>query len=255
MHQERAPTERDDVPPVPTDSPPDVIGPPGPEGNGPAGEGDNGSARDGPDTTLGGAVAPRRKRSFWRELPILIAIAFVIALVVKTFIVQAFYIPSGSMEPTLDIGDRVLVEKISYRLGGPGRGDVVVFERDVVSPVPHEDEPFWTDAINAFKGLFGFPTGSQQDFIKRVVAVEGDRIEGKDGAVFLNGKKLDEPYLAEGVETSPFPMVEVGEDEVFVMGDNRSNSDDSRNFGPIPVDSVIGHAVLLVWPPGSIDTL
>jgi signal peptidase I len=199
---------------------------------------------------------PKKKRSFWRELPVLIVVAFVIALVVKSFLLQAFFIPSGSMEPTLGVGDRVLVEKVTYRFGEPHRGDVVVFEREqVVGLEEEEDGSFLEDIADAFRGLFGFPTGSSQDFIKRVIAVEGDRIEGRNGRVFVNGEPIDEPYLPKGVETSPFPAVEVGEDEIFVMGDNRQNSDDSRSFGPIPENSVVGHAFVLVWPPGSVDTL
>jgi len=207
-----------------------------------------------PDETQ--AETPTKKRSFWRELPVLIVVAFVIALIVKSFLVQAFYIPSGSMEPSLEIGDRVLVEKVSYRFGDPGRGDVVVFEREAaVGPEADDDDSFLQGIADAFRGLFGFPTGGTQDFIKRVIAVEGDRIEGRNGRVFVNNEEIDEPYLPEGTETSPFAPVEVGADELFVMGDNRGNSDDSRSFGTIPEDSVVGHAFLLVWPPGSFDTL
>jgi signal peptidase I len=199
---------------------------------------------------------PERKRhSFWRELPVLLVIAFIVALIIKTFVLQAFYIPSASMEPTLVEGDRVLVEKITYRFGEPGRGDVLVFEKDVFGPVPEEDESFWNDIVDAFRGLFGFPTGSSQDFIKRVIGVEGDTIEGRGGDVYVNGEKINEPYLPEGTETSPFGPVEIPEGEVFVMGDNRANSDDSRNFGPVAVDSIVGHAFLLIWPPSDFDTL
>jgi signal peptidase I len=85
--------------------------------------------------------------------------------------------------------------------------------------------------------------------------VEGDTVEGKDGRVYVNGDPIDEPYLPDGSETAPFGPVDVGEDEVFVMGDNRSNSDDSRNFGPVPADSIVGHAFLLIWPPADFATL
>ncbi|HEY7876015.1 MAG TPA: signal peptidase I [Actinomycetota bacterium] len=198
----------------------------------------------------------KRRRSFWRELPVLIVIAFVVALLIKTFVLQAFYIPSASMEPTLMVGDRVLVEKVGYRFGSAGHGDVVVFERDLPTAVPlEEDEPFWTDIVDGIKGLFGFPTGDSQDFIKRVIAVGGDTIEGREGKVFLNGEELAEPYLPPGTETSSFGPVEVPDGEIFVMGDNRGNSDDSRSFGPISESKVIGHAFLLVWPPGDFDTL
>ena len=201
---------------------------------------------------------PKKKRhSFWRELPVLVVIAVVVALLIKTFLLLAFYIPSASMEPTLVEGDRVLVEKLSYRWGEPERGDVVVFEKEFGMPIlaEEEDDPFWEDIGSALKGLFGFPTGGTQDFIKRVMAVEGDTIEGREGRVFVNGEPVDEPYLAEGTETSPFGAVEIPKDMIFVMGDNRGNSDDSRAFGPIPVDEVVGHAFLLLWPPSDFDTL
>ena len=207
-----------------------------------------------PDTEV--SSPPKKHRSFWRELPVLIVIAFVAALLIKTFLLQAFYIPSPSMEPTLVLGDRVLVEKVSGWFGDPSRGQVVVFEKDLPSlgSTPR-DEPFWTDIANAFRGLFGFPTGSSQDFIKRVIAVGGDTVEGRDGRVFVDGVPIAEPYLAAGTQTGNFAPVTVPEGKLFVMGDNRLNSDDSRSFGPIDSDSVVGHAVLLIWPPGDLGTL
>ena len=197
-----------------------------------------------------------KKHSFLRELPVLIVVAFVVALLIKTFLLQAFYIPSASMEPTLVEGDRVLVEKVSYRLGGPKRGDVVVFEKDLVVPgAVEEDGSFATKIGDSFRGLFGFPTGTEQDFIKRVMAIGGDKIEGRDGDVYVNDELVEEPYLTEGQQTSPFGPAEIPEGKIFVMGDNRNNSDDSRNFGPIDADAVVGHAFLLIWPPRDFDTL
>ena len=207
---------------------------------------------------MGGKDPEERHRPFWRELPVLILIAFGIALLVKSFLLQAFFIPSASMEPTLKIGDRVLVEKVGYRFGGPGRGDVVVFEKDIPQiqgQAESEDEPIWEDVANAFRGLFGFPTGDSQDFIKRVIAVEGDTIAGRQGRVFVNGEAIDEPYLPDGTETSPFHPVKVKEDHIFVMGDNRGNSDDSRNFGAVHEDTVVGKAFILIWPPADFGTL
>jgi signal peptidase I len=195
--------------------------------------------------------APRKKRSFWKELPVLVVIAFVIALLIKSFIVQAFFIPSASMEPTLKVGDRVLVEKISGYFGDPERGDVVVFEREVgnMGALEAEEPSTFTKIVDAFRGLFGFPTSGSQDFIKRIIAVEGDTIRASRGVVYLNNSPLEEDYLPEGTETSDFSRVEVGKDEIFVMGDNRANSDDSRSIGPIPESDVVGRAFLLIWPP------
>lgn len=202
-----------------------------------------------------------KKRSFWKELPVLIIVAFAVALLVKTFLLQAFYIPSASMEPTLIEGDRVLVEKVSYWWGEPVRGQVVVFEREITGPdfvTPEEEEEsgnVFSDIATAFKELFGFPTGDEQDFIKRVVAVGGDRVEGRNGEIYVNGERVDEPFLEPGDGTTEFPPVTVPEDMLFVMGDNRNNSDDSRNFGPIPEDSVVGHAFVLIWPPADFGGL
>lgn len=200
---------------------------------------------------------PKKKRSFWKELPVLIFVAFLVALLIKTFLLQAFFIPSASMEPTLKVGDRVLVEKVSDWWGSPARGDVVVFEREVgaMGAIEEPDEPFWTDIGNAFRGLFGFPTAGSQDFIKRVIAIEGDVIRADEGIVYVNGEPIEEPYLPEGTQTSDFGRVDVGPNEIFVMGDNRANSDDSRSFGPIPESTVVGEAFILVWPPADFGTV
>lgn len=202
------------------------------------------------------AARPERHRPFWRELPLLVLIAFIVALLIKTFVLQAFFIPSASMEPTLREGDRVIVEKVGYRFGEPERGDVVVFERDLgVDGAPVPDEPFWIDIVDAMRSLFGFPTGTEQDFIKRVVAVGGDTIQGIEGRLVVNGQTIEEPYLPEGSVISDFGPVEIPDGSVFVMGDNRSNSDDSRSFGPVAIDQIVGRAFLLLWPPSDFGTL
>ncbi|MPZ70731.1 MAG: signal peptidase I [Actinobacteria bacterium] len=198
----------------------------------------------------------KRKRPFWVELPLLVVIAFVVALIIKTFLLQAFYIPSVSMVSTLHVGDRVLVEKVSYRFHEPRRGDVVVFERDAAPGFESEDDgSFMTDVTDAFKGLFGFPTGGNEDFIKRVIAVEGDSIECRDGEVMVNGETIDEPYLDEGIVTSSFTKTVVPEGMIFVMGDNRMDSQDSRSYGPIQMEKVIGNAFVIVWPFSNLGGL
>ena len=205
------------------------------------------------------SAKPRRKRPFWREFPVLIVIAFAIALLIKTFMLQAFFIPSASMAPTLREGDRVLVEKLSYLLGEPGRPDVVVFERDLpgLTGSDAEDESVFSDITNAFRELFGFPTGTTEDYIKRVIAVGGDTVEGREGQVLVNGEVIDEPYLPDDVRfaTQPFNPIHVPEGTIFVMGDNRNASDDSRSFGPIETDSVIGRAFVVLWPPSDFSGL
>ena len=201
-------------------------------------------------------LVPKHK-PFWRELPVLIVIAFAVALILKSFVLQAFYIPSASMEETLQIGDRVLVEKLSFRLHDPGHGDVVVFEKDLNAALrpPAPDSSVFGKITDSFKGLFGFPTGDAQDYIKRVIGVPGDVVEGRNGRVLVNGKLIEEPYLQEGVQTSEFGPVKVPDEEIFVMGDNRTNSADSREFGPVPINTVVGRAFLLIWPPTDFDTL
>lgn len=151
-----------------------------------------------------------------------------IALLVEAFLIQAFWIPSPSMAPTLEVGDRVLVNKLSYRLHDVHRGDVVVFERP-------------PDASN------GEGDGIK-DLIKRVVAIGGDTVEARDGVVFVNGQILDEPYLEPGTSTNDLERQTIPADHVFVMGDNRTNSQDSRIFGAIAEDDIVGRAFVRVLP-------
>jgi signal peptidase I len=171
------------------------------------------------------------------EWAAVIAGAFLVAFVVRTTLAQAFWIPSPSMEPTLHEGDRVLVNKLSYRLHDVNRGDIIVFERpeEAASANPQDDI---------------------KDLIKRVVGLPGDTIEARaDGVVYINDRRLNEPYLPSGTRTGNLPRQEVPEGHVFVMGDNRNNSSDSREFGAVDEDLIVGRAFMRIYPLGDIGGL
>lgn len=191
-------------------------------------------------------------RRLLREIPLLIVIAATIAFVLKTFVAQAFYIPSPSMVPQLQINDRVVVSKLAYRVHEPNRGDIVVFDCPPRAACNHAAPPSNPVAgVVRFLGeAVGLVQPSTEEWIKRVVALPGETVEGRAGAVWIGGKRLVEPYLPEGVATSDFPPQVVPAGHVWVMGDNRANSSDSRRVGPISADSIVGRAVLTVWPPG-----
>ena len=189
--------------------------------------------------------AEEPKRSFLSELPFLLLAALVVAVVIKTFVVQPFYIPSGSMIPTLLIDDRVMVSKVSYLWGGPERGDVIVFENPYA---PEIDESFPEAVVRSTLEALGIRTSANDDLIKRVVALGGETIEIRDNTLFIDGVPLDEPYLQPGVAMGNFGPREIAPDELFMMGDNRNESSDGRVFGPIPRDDVIGKAVFRIWP-------
>jgi signal peptidase I len=188
--------------------------------------------------------------SFLRELPVLIVLAIALAILLKTFVVQAFYIPSGSMEPALDPGDRVLVNKAFYE---PTRGDVIVFadpkdgrstDRGIVDGFLH-----WLS-----EGI-GFARPEHEDFIKRVIGLPGEVVEIRRHVVYIGPRPLREPYLTRDARASmaDFGPVTVPEGALFVMGDNRANSNDSRaSLGFVPVDKVIGRAFVLIWPPSRV---
>jgi len=245
----------------------------------PAGDGGTGTAADGgAEAAAGGSGAGtaagggkpagagrqpvrrrRRRRSFWKELPILIAVALLLAVVIKTFALQAFFIPSGSMENTLEINDRVLINKLVYDLRGVHRGDIVVFDGNGSwdpGTVPSTN-PFSQFASN-FASMFGF--GHPDNiYVKRVIGLPGDRVACCDakGRVTVNGVALNESsYLYPGdvPSQSRFNIV-VPAGQLWVMGDNRSISADSRDHmgdpggGTIPENAVLGRAFIIIWPP------
>lgn len=205
------------------------------------------------------------------ELPMLILAAFVIAVVIKTFLIQAFYIPSESMQPALQPGDRVLVEKISYRLHDPNRGDMVVFEKSVFGVA--SDVPWYADVTNFLRELLGLPIGEEEDYIKRIVAVGGDaiRYSGSPRRLVINGDVVPQPFIRGGRDRFSSSLTAqdcqrlrmrpseggclVPAGKVFVMGDNRGDSEDSRILGPIDEDRIVGRAFLIIWPPGSVGGL
>ena len=209
----------------------------------------------GSGTTAARNPRGRAKKSALRSLidwVVVIGVAVGLAVVVKAFLLQAFYIPSESMEPTLLIGDRVMVNKLSYRFGEPDRGDIVVFEPD---PGAYSPEI--------------------KDLIKRVIGLPGETIEAIDGVVYVNGKPLTEKYLADGVMTYNLPKLVVPDDRVLLLGDNRQASQDGRGcrqdwlmagktcaadnwdgrIGPVEIDSLVGRAVVTVWPFGRAGIL
>ena len=193
------------------------------------------------------AAARRTRRRFLAELPFLLVAALVLTVLVKGFLVQAFFIPSRSMEPTLAVGDRVVVNRLAYRLGDPALGQVVVFLRPTgVEPDRAGDPLSWARRAVA-QGLGGTPPGSE-DLIKRVVGLPGDVVEGRGGRLWRNGRPVAEPYLRPGTFTSEFKKVRVKPDHLWVMGDNREDSADSRVFGQVHRSALVGRAVLTVWP-------
>lgn len=210
-------------------------------------------------------VKRKRRRSAVKEIPLLITVALMIALVLKTFLVQAFVIPSGSMEQTIRIQDRVLVDKLTPWFGSkPQRGDVVVFKDPggwlKQEKAPAKDDPVVVKQVKqglTFIGLL--PSDDEQDLIKRVVAVGGDTVKccDKDGRVTVNGVPLIEPYLNPGNVPSTLKFeVKVPAGRIFVMGDHRANSADSRfhldekDRGTVSEDEVVGRAVVIAWPIG-----
>ena len=216
------------------------------------------------------AADRKRSRSTWRELPILIVVALTIALVIKTFVVQPFFIPSSSMENTLLVGDKVLVNKLVYHFRSIQPGDVIVFNgvgswnaappaaKPASNPLERAYDATLRPLFHSIAGLFGTPLG-QTDYVKRVIGVPGDDVAccNANGLVTVNGVPLHESsYIYPGVAPSEIhfnKVVPAG--RLWVMGDNRIVSDDSRRRqydpggGTIPISQVVGRAFVIVWPP------
>ena len=160
-----------------------------------------------------------------REWIAVIIVALLSAFVIRAAVVQTYFIPSNSMAPTLEVGDRLMVYKLAFRVGQVDRGDLVVFNR----PPSIENSQI-------------------KDFVKRVVALPGEQIQAINGVIYVDNLLLPEEYLGENSLTADFEPIDVPKDHIFVMGDNRSNSRDSRSFGPINVDLLVGEVFVRIWP-------
>ena len=190
-----------------------------------------------------------------RELVPLVLSALLIAIVIKSFLIQAFFIPSGSMQPTLRPGDRILVCRICKAFSDVTYGDVIVFSDP--SPAPHEDRGIVGGFVHWLGEGVGVARPEDDDFIKRVVALEGDTWEMRRGVLFVNGERAREPYVAPEKDLRDFGPETVPDGMLFVLGDNRLHSGDSRfpppgGLGYIPEEKVIGEAFVIAWPPGRI---
>jgi len=222
--------------------------------------GEDGGAGAGQETKPPPRPRRRRKRSFWRELPILVAVALLLAVVIKAYALQAFFIPSGSMENTLEINDRVLINKLVYDFRGIHRGDIVVFNGNGSwdpGPVPSNSNVF-SEFVDNLGSMFGLGRPGAI-YVKRVIGLPGDHVACCDaqGRVTVNGVPLNEQsYLYPGDMPSlvRFSII-VGAGELWVMGDHRFVSDDSRGHlgdpggGAVPQSAVLGRAFIIIWPP------
>lgn len=168
----------------------------------------------------------KKEKPFWVEVVEIVVIAAVLAFTLRTFVIESFWVPSGSMLPTIQLNDRVWVTKFSYKIGEPERGDVVVFRPPSAA---HADE-------------------NEKYYIKRLIGLPGETVEFKDNHLYINGEPVAEDYLGDDVYTEDFGPFKVGENSYFFCGDNRSGSYDSRAWGDVEKDNLVGHAQCIYWP-------
>jgi signal peptidase I len=214
-------------------------------------EGPDGEAEPTDAPARGGPSEGEHRRP-WFEIPILIVVALAIAIVIKTFLIQAFFIPSISMSPTLERGDRILVCRICVHVSDIHRGDIVVFSNP--HPGPPADRGIVGGALHWLGEGLGVAQPENQDYVKRVIGLPGDVVELHDGTLDVNGLTIQEPYLNPEVDTSSYGPVTVPAGMLFVLGDDRAHSGDSRfppptGLGFVPEDKVIGKAFVIVYPP------
>ena len=194
---------------------------------------------------------PQNVTGTLRELVPLVLSALLLAIVIKSFLIQAFFIPSGSMEPTLRPGDRILVCRVCTLFSDVTYGDVIVFSDP--APAPHEAKGIVGGFVHWLGEGIGVARPEDDDFIKRVVALEGDTWEMRRGLLFVNGARVREPYVAQEQDRRDFGPETVPDGMLFVLGDNRLHSGDSRfpppgGLGYIPEEKVIGEAFVIAWP-------
>jgi len=191
-----------------------------------------------------------KSRGFWRALKetlITLLIAAIIALFLQSFCVRAFMIPSSSMNPTFEIGDRIMVEKVTYYFRKPRRGDIIVFRYPPSEPESmNTNNPFYWPFEQIAEVLHLAHRGSTP-YVKRVIAVEGETLRLREGILYINGKRISERYAI--LDSSDYGPFKVPKGMVFCLGDNRPNSKDSRYIGPVPVRSIIGRVFVRWWPP------
>jgi signal peptidase I len=191
-----------------------------------------------------------RGRRLLVETILLVVAAIVLAVILRSFVAEAFRIPSSSMEPQLNVGDRVIVSRTAYKLHDPRRGDVVVFDCPPAAGCTDAPKPnLLVRGVHTVMEAVLLREPQPEEYIKRVIGLPGDTVQGRDGLVWINGKPLDEPYLTVGTRTSDFGPVVVEPERLWLMGDNRGNSSDSRVFGQVDQHTIVGRAVLRVWPP------
>jgi signal peptidase I len=209
-----------------------------------------GETATGDEVARGGSARrdrPAKSGSFLKELPVLLLIAFLLAFLLRTFVLQVFYIPSSSMEPTLMIDDRMVVEKLTYLTREPRRGEIVVFEGETFID-PYAEDGTAGRIVRGVGQFLGIVPASARDFVKRVIGVEGDEVVIEGGQVYVNGEAIDEPYVVYD-DASDYGPITVPEGHLFFLGDNRPNSSDSRrSLGFVPEDHVVGRAAVIIWP-------
>lgn len=175
-----------------------------------------------------GVEQAEKKRPFWSEIFESVVIAVLLAVLIRLFILEPFYIPSGSMEPTLREHDRIIVSKLNYLWAEPQRGDIIVFK---------------------------YPRDPKRNFVKRIIAVGGETVALKNSRLYINGQEVPEDYLPPGLRFADFGPVSVPEGYFFMLGDNRNNSEDSRVWGFLPRRLIVGKALVIYWPPSRLGVV